>query len=243
MVAADPYGRAVRDYYRGEQSQPLIHRDGPESREHPTERFYFGEFPDDADDESAAWLESRLDGPLLDAGAGAGRHALYFQDRFETVAVDVSEHLVETMRDRGVDDARRVDMFELRERFARDRFASVLVQGTQMGLAGSMRGLRRFLGALAFVTDADGTAVLDCYDPNAAETSDLIGYRHDPTPGLAYRVLTFEYEGDVSETLLFRLFSPDRVREAADGTGWSVEALSRDADENGRYYRVALEKK
>jgi len=44
------------------------------------------------------------------------------------------------MRDRGVVDVREGDMFALRDAFERDRFASALAIGTQIGLAGSMRG-------------------------------------------------------------------------------------------------------
>ena len=239
-MTADPFGRAVRDHHLGERDEPLVQRDGADRREHPIERFYFGEFG--PQNESDEWLASRIDGPLLDLGAGAGRHALYFQDRFETVAVEVSDHLVETMRERGVADARRGDMFALRPSFERDRFRSALAVGTHLGLAGSMRGLRSFLGDLAHVTDADATAVIDCYDPEGGGAADLLGYRPDPTPGLAHRVFHFEYEGDVGETLLFRLFSPDRIRGAAVGTGWNVTDVDR-VDENPCYYRAALTKR
>lgn len=151
-------------------------------------------------------------------GAGAGRDTLYFQEQFETVAIEKSEHLVETMRERGVRDARHADMFALRDYFDRDRFRSALAFGTQVGLSGSMCGLRQFLSDLAFVTTPDATAVLHNYDPEKAPTADILGYRADPTPGLAYRVMHEEY-GDDRETLLFRLFSPDRLREATIGTG------------------------
>ena len=235
MTDHDPFGRAIRDHHRGERDEPLVDRDGEERREHPIEAFYFDAF--DPESERGAWRASWLDGPLLDIGAGAGRDALYFQERFETVAIEVSEHLVATMDERGVRDARHVDMFALREAFDRDRFRSALVIGTQAGLAGSIQGLRRFLGDLAFVTTPDASAVLDGYDPDR-EGEDLLGYRSDPTPGLAHRVLHFEYDGDVGETLYFRLFSPDRVREAAVGTGWRVAEVSTDAG----YYRLALTK-
>ena len=237
MTGTDPYGRAIRDFHRGEQEEPLVDVCGDETREHPIERFYFGEF--EGDD----WLESRLEGPLLDMGAGAGRHALYFQERFETVAIDVSDHLAETMRERGVEDARRADMFALRESFDRDRFRSAHAHGTQLGLAGSMAGLRRFLGDLAHVTTPDATAVVDANDPDHEDAREIMGHRPDPTPGLAYRVYHFEYGGDRSEPLLFRLFSPDRLREAAIGTGWAVDEIRRGPDGHGQYYRAALEKR
>jgi hypothetical protein len=256
---SDPFGRAIRDHHRGEREEPLVQRDGDWAREHPIERFYFSSFTGESDGER--WLESRLDGPLLDLGAGAGRHALYFQERSETVAVEVSDHLVETMADRGVEDARRGDMFALREQFDRDRFRSALAIGTQLGLAGSMDGIRRFLNDLAYVTTPDATAVVDCYDPERVasgegdesgegdggsggeerEANGMLGFRDDPAPGLASRVMHFEYEGDVSETLLFRLFGPDRLREAAVPTGWSVAEV-RYGDEETPHYRAALAK-
>ena len=235
---SDPFGRAVRDFHRDEQDAPLVQRDGEKTLDHPIERFYFSSFA--TDDEGGEWLASWVDGPLLDAGAGAGRHALYFQERFETVAVEVSDHLVETMRERGVTDARRGDMFALRESFDRDRFRSALVIGTQMGLAGSMQGLRTFLGDLAVVTTPDATAVVDCYDPGNDGVSELLGYREDPTPGLAHRVMSFEYEGETSDVLLFRLFAPDRLREATVGTGWRVTEVRYGDD--GSHYRAAREK-
>ena len=133
-------------------------------------------------------------------------------------------------------------MFSLRDAFVRDRFGSALVVGTQAALTGSMLGLRRFLGDLAFATDADATAVVDGYDPDHAAAAELLGYRDDPTPGLAHRTFHFAYEGAVSETLYFRLFGPDRIREATVGTGWEVEEVRR-GDETTAYYRAALSKR
>lgn len=237
----DPFGRAIRDFHRDEQGEPLHQRDGDTVREHPIERFYFEPF--DSESESGEWLESRLEGPLLDMGAGAGRHALYFQERFETVAIEHSEHLVDVLRDRGVEDARQADMFSLREQFDRDRFRSALSRGTQLGLVRSMAGLREFLGDLAHVTTPDATAVLDGYDPTYTRTEELLGYRPDPTPGLASRVMHFEYEGDVGETLLFRLFGPDRLREAAIGTGWEVAEIRPMPPEEPNQWWAALEKR
>ncbi|MEF8780317.1 MAG: class I SAM-dependent methyltransferase [Haloferacaceae archaeon] len=232
VTETDPYGRAIRDHSLGTRTEPLVDRDGERTREHAIERWYFGDHDPDA------WRDSWLEGPLLDMGAGAGRDALYYQQRFETVAIDVSEHLVETMRDRGVDDARRVDMFSLTEHFGRDRFRSAHAIGTQVGLAGSMAGVREFLGDLAAVTAGDTTAVIDNYAPGVAETTDVFAYREDPAPGLAFRVYHCEYEGDVGETLLFRLFSVDRLREATIGTPWEVGEV----DYRDTQWRAALKK-
>lgn len=235
----DPFGRAVRDWYLDDLSEPLIQRDGPETLEHPIEEFYFA--PADLDSGSAAWFGELVDGPVLDLGAGAGRLALSLQERYETVAVEVSDHLVETMDERGVDDARQGDMFDLETLFPGGRFHSVLVVGTQAGLAGSRTGLVEFLEALAAVTTEDGTAIIDSYDPSLPESRDLLGYRSDPAPGLAFRVFHFEYEDKIGETLLFRLVSPDALRSLVEDTVWNVAEVDRPG-ESSFYYRCALEK-
>lgn len=237
-TVSDPFGRAIRDHYHDERDEPLLQRDGEAVREHPVEAFYFDGF--DPASESGAWLASWLEEPLLDLGAGAGQHALHFQDVVDTVAIEMSDHLVDVMEERGVADVRRADMFALTDGFERGRFGSALAHGTQIGLAVSMDGLRQFLNDLTFVTSSAATAVVDGYDPRHPSASELLGYRADPTPGLAYRVMHFEYEGEVGETLLFRLFGPDRLREAADDTGWDVAEVRRGDSAPDSYYRAAL---
>ncbi|WP_255195682.1 class I SAM-dependent methyltransferase [Halorarius litoreus] len=233
----DPYGRAIREFAQGEQSEPLWRLDGADREDHPIRAFYFTPY-----DGTDPLLES-LDGPLLDVGSGVGRHAVVLQERIEVVATDVSEHLVETAREYGVTDARVVDMFELQETFPRDRFQSALAIGTQLGLAGSLRGVSALLADLACVTTPDARAVVDAYDPARADTAKLLGYRPLPEPGLAHRVFHFEYEGDVGRELLFLLFSPERLREAVVGTDWRVADVDHGDDAANPYYRAALEKR
>jgi len=234
---SDPFARALRDHHRDERDAPLRVHGGDESREHPVEAFYFG---DPADDDALPWIESWADGPLLDVGAGVGRDARYFQKRFETVAVEVSDALVETMRARGVEDARRGDLFALREAFPPARFRSILIRGTQLGLAGSTDRLRSTLADLDAVTTADATAVVDGYDPAHPGTADLIGYRDDPRDGLGRRTIRFEYAGERSDPFEFLLFGPGRLRAAAADAGWSVTAVDRSSAAGTGYYRAAL---
>ncbi|MFC6785853.1 class I SAM-dependent methyltransferase [Halobaculum halobium] len=235
---SDPFGRAVRDFHRGEQSDPLWCVDGDERLEHPIQRFYFEER-----DESVyeTLEEDGVATPLLDLGAGAGRDVLRFQERYdgETVGLEPSPHLVETMRERGVASAVRGDMFALRESFDRDRFRAVYAHGTQLGLARPPHRLRGFLGDLAVVTTDDAVAVLDNYDPEADGARDLLGWRPDPTPGMGYRVMHFEYEGDVGDALLFRPFAPDVLREACVGSEWSVASVRYTSD---HHYEAVLRK-
>lgn len=228
----DPFGRAIRDHYLGTQDEPLIDRDGGETREHAIQDWYFGEHDEEA------WRDQWMKGPLLDMGAGVGRDAIHYQEQFETVAIEVSEYLVETMCDRGVKDARYADMFALRDYFGPNRFQSAHAIGTQVGLVASMAGLRRFLDDLDFVTSSDATAIIDNYAPENEATKDVFAFRPDPADGLAFRVFHNEYKGEVSRTLLFRLFSIDRLQEATSKTSWKVI----DVEYGEVYWRAILEK-
>jgi len=236
-MAVDPFGRALRDHSLGTQEEPLVQRDGDAAIDHPVGANYFG--TRDVDRPGDAWLASWVDGPLLDAGAGVGRDALFFQGRVETVAIEVSEALVETMRDRGVDDARLGDLFDLPSSFPPDRFRSVIAIGTQVGLVGSMAGLGALLDDLALVTDSAGTVVFDNLDPTHPSAPDLLGFRPSEAPGLARRSFHFEYAGEVGPTLELLLFGPDRLREAMAGTDWRLADVLRGPRE-GPHYLAAL---
>ena len=232
------FGTAILDHARGDRDEPLLQRDGQDEIEHPIEALYFDGVEADAD--HFDWLDSRVEGPLLDVGAGAGRHALYFQEDYETVAVEVSDPLVTTMAERGVEDARRSDLFGLTDDFEPDRFRTALVIGTQLGLGASKAGVRAGLDQLATVTTDDATAIVDSYDPTAEGAEEMLGRRDDPTPGAAFRVMHFEYESVVGDTLLFRVFDADWLRDAVDPTSWTVADVQRSADWGMGYYRAAL---
>jgi SAM-dependent methyltransferase len=233
----DPFGRALLDHHRGEKTEPLSQCAGDETLTHPVEEFYFDAFESQA---GADWIESWLTGPLLDVGAGAGRDALHFQERFETVALEISESLVALLESRGVGRVEHGDMFGLTDSFEPARFQSLLAVGTQVGLARSMPRLGKLLEQFATVTTADATLVLDAYDPEYGNAPEMLGFRSDPAPGLGHRVIRYEYEGVAGETLLFVLFGPDRLREATTGTDWAVADVQRPND--AYYYRAALQK-
>ncbi|MFB6125618.1 MAG: methyltransferase domain-containing protein [Halanaeroarchaeum sp.] len=233
---ADPFGRAIEDHLRGERTAPLLQHARDSTQDHPIEQFYFDGF-DPASDGDAFLLEG-VDGPLLDVGAGAGQHALALQDRHAVTGLEVSDALVETMRERGVADARRGDLFALREAVDRRDFASVLVVGTQIGLATTVSELEAVFEAFGAVTRPDATVVLDAYDPDAADAADLFGYRE--VHGVPVREFSFEYEGEVGETLRVRLYRPAAIAAAAEATGWSVVDSVRPAATD-RYVRYALE--
>ncbi|MFD1511661.1 class I SAM-dependent methyltransferase [Halomarina rubra] len=262
----DALGTAMLDFQRGGLRGTATHRDGAAVWPASVAENYFGDHGAWlADNETEAALYGRLDGPLLDVGCGAGGHAVHYQERFETVAFDVSPNAVRAARERGVEDARVVDMFEVTDAFERGRFAAALCIGTHLGLGGSLAGVSAFLADLAQVTTADAVALVDSYDPTRIDDElarEFGGYRSDPREGVCRRAFHVEYHretgteatsagsqnakrsGDgeperlVGPDLSFVLFSPGRLRDACVGTPWRVaEVVRREV-----YYEALLEK-
>jgi SAM-dependent methyltransferase len=232
----DALGTAVRDYYEGRYEGQCVYRDGEETRPFPVSLFF---------EQPAEWpsslrrLVASLDPPLLDVGCGAGRHALAVQSRGPVVAVDASPAAVKTARARGVDRVAVMDMFDLA--VGSGAFETVLVDGTQTGLAGDLDGVSAFLSDLAAVTTDAGEAVVDSYDPTRTDADDLFGYRPTAGDGLARRRFRVTYRDLRGPPLDFLLFSPERLREATAGTPWRVGEVLRGAGDGG-YYKARLRK-
>lgn len=241
VTGVDPLGRAMYDHQRGERSGELVYRDGDDVEVHDVRETYFTS-PD-------AWSEDwkrrlgSLDGPVLDAGCGAGTNAAWLEARgHDVVGIDASRYAVRTARARGLEDVRVMDLFDLE--FPVSRFRSVLAKGTQLGLAGSLPGVRTVLSDLAVVTDGAGVAIVDSYDPARLDPETFIGYRPDPRRSVAGRAFHFEYERpddggrEVGRTLSFVLFGPERLRDVLVGTPWELaDVWAQEA-----YYRARLEK-
>lgn len=242
-MAADPLGRAMYDCQRGDRVGELVYRDGDDIEPHDVGGTYFTS----PDEWSADWKQQleALDGPVLDVGCGPGKHASWLQERgCDVVAIDVSPNAVRAARDRGLDRACLMDMFNLA--LQRDRFCSVIAIGTQLGLAGSIPGVRAFLSDLALVTDEGAVALVDSYDPAGLDPETFIGYRPDPRPGVARRAFHFEYhrpdngvgKREIGRTLSFVLFGPERLRDVVVGTPWELA----DVSPGDSYYRARVAK-
>ncbi|MFC6733788.1 bifunctional 2-polyprenyl-6-hydroxyphenol methylase/3-demethylubiquinol 3-O-methyltransferase UbiG [Haladaptatus sp. DYSN1] len=239
MASGDALGQAMLDFHHGGLRGDCLYRDGPEVASAHIAENYFHPM-DDLDDDVREALAA-LQGSVLDVGCGIGQYATWLEERGrDVVGIDASLGAVETARERGVGDVRVMDMFALE--FPRDAFDAALVNGTQLGLAGSPAGVSAFLGDLARVTDEDGVAVVDGYDPTHLTPENCFGYRPDPREGVCQRVFHVEYERDgeriVGRTLHFCYLSRARLRETLIGTPWELGTCwERDA-----YYRVKLEK-
>jgi len=136
----DAFGRALQDHMNGETAFEVIERsDGLLDVSMPVS-MYFNEYAD--------WgligqkAVDAVRGRVLDVGCGAGRFALYLQERgLEVVAVDRSPMAVDVCRRRGVKDARVLSITEIASDLG--VFDTILMMGNNFGLFGSFSRARR----------------------------------------------------------------------------------------------------
>lgn len=218
----EPLGRALLDYLEGDlDAAPTVSIDG--SLHHPfpaAELFRANGMP--ATEELALEL---ADGRVLDAGAGAGAHALPLETRgLEVVALDLSPLAVEVMCRRGVRGARQGDLFELRG----ETFDTILLLMNGAGLSGDLEGLERLLDHCHELVSADGCILVDSSDLRATTDADeLAVLTARIQEGRYFGEVHFrmEYRGLIGETFRWLFVDARTLRFYARRCGWSMQLL------------------
>jgi SAM-dependent methyltransferase len=210
----DAFGAALLDYLEGKDVPELVLEDrggrtGPAM--HP--EWFFRSF------EQWDWQEREIlplvaQGPVLDLGAGAGRAALYLQQRgLSVTAVDASPGAAEVCRRRGVADVRLGDV---NDPPGDRRWAAVLLLCGNLGLGGSWDGTRRLLARLAELVMPGAVLAGDSVTPAGPPQVDLrIRYRGLVTPWWP------QYNIPAS-----------RMAALVEGTGWRIELHKEDGEDH-----------
>lgn len=156
----DPMGAAIAEYHRTGRAGTLrVFSSQFDEDEIPVEQLFrrIDEMPVI---EQRALAMAR--GKILDVGAGSGCHALALQDMGkEVTAIDISVLSVEVMRERGVKDARAVDLYD--EHFV-DQYDTILLLMNGSGIIGNMEGMEQFFYRMKQLLKPGGTIYLDSSD-------------------------------------------------------------------------------
>lgn len=156
----DPMGTAIAEYHRTGRAGTLrVFSSQFDEDEIPVEQLFrtFDEMP---------LLEQRAlemaRGRILDVGAGSGCHALALQEmNKEVTAIDISELSVEVMDERGVEDARAIDLYD--ERFT-EQYDTILLLMNGSGIIGNIEGMERFFLRMKQLLRPGGCIYMDSSD-------------------------------------------------------------------------------
>ena len=227
-----PHGLALLDYLAGDR-QARVRVLGEDGEEEWVEAavFFRGPAEFSALEDAALGL---CRGRVLDAGAGAGSHALVLQGRgLAVVAIDIAPEAVEVMRRRGVRDARCADIFG----FQGERFDTLLLLMNGIGIVESLAGLTRFLGEIPRLLLPGGQVLFDSYDLVEGE-----GAVKDPSgryPGeLRFRL---EYLGRRAPAYGWLFVDFPTLRDTAAKLGWAAQVIWQEAE--GHYLARLIQRR
>src|SRR5262249_10650303 len=112
---------------------------------------------------------------VLDIGCGAGRVALYLQDRGHRVlAIDNSPLAIKVAKLRGVKQARVLSISEIQT--LRGRFDTIVLYGNNFGLFGGRAKARRLLAAMHRITTPGALIIASATDPYATRDPVHLAY-------------------------------------------------------------------
>lgn len=217
----DPMGQAIADYYRtGEAKRLRVISSMFDEDDIPVSTLFRGA------EQMNAMERTALDavyGRILDVGAGSGCHSLVLQERGHSVtAIDVSPLSVETMRKRGVEDARLADFYEME---CDTRYDTLLMLMNGSGIIGTLQGMERFFDRLNRILAPGGQVLMDSSD---------LRYVYEDEEGEMDWNPEWGYYGEVDYRMQY-----GRVKgEPFDWLYVDLETLKRYAEENG--YCVTL---
>lgn len=225
--SSDAYGHELWDYYKNQTGYEVIERD--DGLIDPSEiapKFYFSSYRDWPEAEKGALSYAK--GRVLDVGCGAGRVAIYLQNRrrLDAFGIDISPLAIKVSKLRGLKKA-SVLAFE-RIDFEPDSFDSVVMFGNNFGLFGSKRKAKVLLRKLFVMTSAKGTVICESANPYATDNPDHLRYHErnrskGRMPGQVR--IRARYRTYVGRWFDYLLVSPQEMKEIAESAGWTVKRI------------------
>ena len=223
-ASGDPMGAAIYDYHKnGKAGKLRVFSSQFDEDEIPVEQLFrtLDEMPQL--EQQALTLAS---GKILDVGAGSGCHALALQAMGkEVTAIDISELSVEVMRQRGVSDARAVDLYD--EHFA-EQYDTVLLLMNGSGIIGNIDGMERFFLRMKQLLKPGGSIYMDSSDLKylfeEEDGSYLIDIADDYYGVVDFRMQYKQVKGDTFDWLYIDF---DTLSYYAEQYGFSAELVSQ----------------
>ena len=219
---SDAFGHALLDHLDGSDAHEIIERSDGYIDVSAGAGAYFAK-PSDQEREVVECAVGRV----LDVGCGAGRYALYLQEKgLEVVGIDVSPLAIEVCRRRGLRDARTLSVEEVDGSLG--SFDTVLMLGNNLALLGSPRGAKRILERLHQVVVPGGRIVGDILDPYETEDPNHLAYqannrsRGRMSGQIRMRV---RYKRFKSPWFDYLFLSREELEGLLDGTGWRLKKM------------------
>lgn len=227
MHEQDAFGHALMACYRGETNTYHIERDD-NYLEAGDLRVYFPSESGFSTLEQAALTFA--EGRVLDIGCGAGKHAVFLQERgVDVFGIDVSQLALEVCKLRGLKQTKLLSISEL-DQFSGSLFDRVIMMGNNFGLFGSFAAARMYLNSISRITRPNARIIAVTSDPYA--TTDLLHLDYH-----RFNLLRGRMAGQIRFRIRFRNLTNDwmdylfasqvEIQAIVHGTGWKVEQFNQ----------------
>lgn len=221
---ADPMGQAIADYQHTGKAQRLVVTSTMFDDDEMPVEVLFRSLKDMPGIEQEALRIA--EGRILDVGAGSGCHALALQEMNKNVcAIDISVLSVDIMRERGVKDARAINLFDPR---LCEQFDTILLLMNGAGMMQRMENMPMFFSRMRELLAPGGKILMD--------SSDLI-YIYENEDGSVDIDLDADYYGQVDFAMQY-----GKIRgEKFDWLYIDFDTLCLHAEANGFSCRMVKE--
>jgi SAM-dependent methyltransferase len=235
----DAFGQELWAYFKDQNICEIIERDDGYFSANQSPKIYFSEYPDWPIIEQKAM--DFVKGRVLDIGCGAGRHALYLQQKgFSVVGVDSSPLAVKVCKLRGLKKVKVVSLEDLT--FKPNTFGTILMLGGNFGLMGNPKKARRLFKKLRRVTTKNAIIIAETRDPyNTDNPLHLEYHRLNRTRGRlsGETRIRVRFEKTATKWIEYLMVSKEEMEQLINGTGWKI---SRFIDSKNAGYAAIIEK-
>lgn len=224
---ADAFGELLLAHHAGGSVYEVYERDDGFLDVIGDPAAYFSAYPQWSAIQQQAM--DRVTGRVLDVGIGAGRFALYLQEKgHPVVGIDVSPGALEVCRQRGVREVHALPFHQIDDSFG--SFDTILMMGNNFGLFATPQRARWLLRRLKGLTSPDARIVAESRDVYDTDRPEHLAYhrRNQDRRRLAGELrIRCRYRQYIGDWMPYLMVSQAELAEIVEGTGWRIsETLS-----------------
>ncbi|ANS70151.1 hypothetical protein SLINC_7927 [Streptomyces lincolnensis] len=168
----------------------------------------------------------RARGPVLDVGAGSGRHSAYLARKpMQVTAMDTSELALGICRNAGVQETVCADVTELEHRLrGRPPFRTVLFLGNNVGLLGSVTRGTEILQQVHAVTSDDALIIAEGRRPVVGTAENRAYVERNLARGRlpGELLMRLRYGTTATHWFPYLFCGPEELERIAKAAGWSL---------------------
>lgn len=222
----DIFGLMFSDYMRGIRKTYKVEREDRFTTDCEISRYFqtFEEWP-----ALSKHVLCEVQGRILDIGAGAGRHSLYFQNSgYEVFAIENSPLAVEVMKRRNI---RKVYLGNINNlpdlNFPFNSFNSVLLMFNNFGLGGSQAATVKWLKDLRSITASNAKIFSVGVDPSKTDNPKHIKYNEylSKKKRIGRIKLLIKYNGFIGPWYYLFMVPPEKMAKIVAEAGWQIEKI------------------